>query len=133
MATLTATEITRIRQLIGDSVPTTQPNSSKAYDLTDTQIQTEWDSANGHASEINEYKALYNMLRMRRGIWINAVDTQTEQGTSVQNQKLRNIERALAEYKQLAGIGAFTMSTTQGTFDFGLDQDDPVTGADLED
>lgn len=132
MATLSTTEITRIRQLIGDSVPTTQPNSTKSYDLTDTQIQAEWDTANGHASTSNEYLALYNMLRRRRGIWINSVDTQTEQGTSVQNQKLKNIERALAEYKELAGIGGFTMPTSAGVFDFGIDQDDPITGDDLE-
>lgn len=47
MATLTATEITRIRQLIGDSVPTTQPTSTKSYDLTDTQIQASLPSAMG--------------------------------------------------------------------------------------
>lgn len=132
MATLTATEIARVRDMIGDSHPSTKPNSGNAYDLTEAEIQAEWDRANGHASEINEYKAYYLMLQRRRGIWLNAVDTQTEQGGSLQNQKLKNIERLLAEYKQLAGVGSFTLSTTQGVFDFGLDQDDPVTGEDLD-
>lgn len=132
MATLTAIEITRIRQLIGDSHPTTQPNSSNAYDLTSTQIQEEWDRADGHASDLAMYRALYYMLQRRRGIWLNMVDTQTEQGSSLQNQKLKNIERLLAEYRELAGIGSFTMPTQAGAFDFGLDQDDPITGEDLE-
>lgn len=133
MATLTDTEIERIRDLIGDSVPTTMPNSSTAYDLTVPQIQAEWDRANGHSGEQAEYKAYYLMLLRRRGIWQNSIDTQTEQGSSLQNQKLRNIERALADYKALAGVGSFTLSTSQGVLDFGLDQDDPVTGANLED
>jgi hypothetical protein len=132
MATLTETEIERIRDLIGDSRPTTQPTSAGGYDLTDTQIQAEWDRANGHSSEIAEYRALYYMVLRRRGIWLNMVDTATEQGSTMQNQKLRNIERLLADYRQLAGIGSFTMPTTAGTFDFGLDQDDPITGADLD-
>ena len=130
MATLTTTEFARIRDMIGDSHPTTMPNSSGAYDLTEPQIQAEWDRADGHASEINEYKAYYLMLQRRRGIWLNAVDTQTEQGSTLQNQKLRNIERLLGEYKQLAGVGNFMMQTQAGVFDFGLDQDDPTTGAD---
>ena len=132
MATLTATEIARTRKKIGDSHPTTKQNSTGGYDLSDAEIQAEWDRYNGHASEINEYRAYYSMLELRRGIWLNAVDTQTEQGSSLQNQKLKNIERLLAEYKQLAGVGSFTLSTTQGVFDFGLDQDDPVTGEDLD-
>jgi hypothetical protein len=133
MATLTAAEFTRIRQMIGDSHPTTQPNSSGAYDLTEPQIQAEWDRANGHASETNEYKAYYLMLQRRRGIWLNMVDTQTEQGSTLQNQKLRNIERLISEYKALAGVGSFTMQSVGGVFDFGLDQDDPITGEDLDD
>jgi hypothetical protein len=129
MATLSATEIVRVRMKVGDSHPTT----GTKYDLTDAQIQAEWDTYDGHGSETNEYRAYYSMLEMRRGIWLNAVDTQTEQGSSLQNQKLRNIERLMAEYKSLAGIGAFTMQTTAGVFDFGIDQDDPITGADLDD
>jgi hypothetical protein len=127
MATLTETEIERIRDLIGDDIPDTR---TSGFDLTDTQIQAEWDTANGHASELAEYRALYNMIRRRRGKWVNNVDTVAE-GSTLQNQKLRNIERLLAEYRDLAGIGSFTMSSTAGTFDFGLDQDDPITGEDL--
>jgi hypothetical protein len=129
MATLTATEIVRVRMKIGDSHPTT----GTKYDLTNDQIQAEWDTYGGHSSETSEYRAYYSMLEMRRGIWLNAVDTQTEQGSTLQNQKLRNIERLMTEYKSLAGIGAFTMQTTAGVFDFGIDQDDPVTGEDLDD
>jgi len=133
MATLIETEVTRVRQMIGDSHPTTKPNSSTtAYDLTETQIQAEWDRADGHASEIKEYRAFYYMLQRRRGIWLNMVDTQTEQGSTLQNQKLKNIERLLAEYRQLAGIGVATLATSQGVLDFGLDQDNPETGEDLD-
>lgn len=130
MATLTATEIERIRDLIGDDTPDTRGND---WYLSNTQIQAEWDSADGHASETNEYKAIYNMLRRIRGKLLKSIDTQTETGSNLQNQLLRNVEKALAEYKQLAGIGNFTMQTSSGVFDFGIDQDDPITGADLED
>ena len=133
MATLTAIEIARCRDMIGDSHPTTMPTSTGAYDLSDTEIQAEWDRANGHASETNEYKAYYLMLQRRRGIWMNMVDTQTEQGTSLQSQKLKNINDALNDIRGLAGIGAFTMQSVGGVFDFGLDQDDPITGEDLDD
>lgn len=132
MATLTPTEFVRVRKKIGDSHPTTKRSSSTAYDLSEDEIQAEWNRYDGHASETNEYRAYYSMLELRRGIWLNAVDTQTEQGSTLQNQKLRNIERLLAEYKALAGIGGFTMQTQAGVFDFGLDQDDPITGVDLE-
>lgn len=132
MATLTETEFTRIRQMIGDSHPTTQPSSSGAYDLTNPQIQAEWDRANGHSSEVAEYKAYYLMLQRRLGIWMNMVDTQTEQGTSLQSQKLKSIRESMAAFKELAGIGSFTMNPIAGTFDFGIDQDDPITGEDLE-
>jgi hypothetical protein len=133
MATLTATEIEDIRLNIGDSVPTTLPKSSDGYDLSDTQIQAIWDEHNGHASEINSYKALYHMVRRRWGRWINQVDTQTEQGASSMRQKREGIKDLLDYYGDLAGVNTFTMSVTQGTFDFGLDQDDPETGEDLED
>jgi hypothetical protein len=133
MATLTTIEIARCRDMIGDSHPTTIPTSTGAFDLSDTEIQAEWDRANGHASETNEYKAYYLMLQRRRGIWLNMVDTQTEQGSTLQNQKLRNIERLIREYKALAGVGSFTMQSVGGVFDFGLDQDDPITGEDLDD
>ena len=132
MATLTETEIARVRDMIGDSKPTTKQNSTGGYDLTDPEIQAEWDRANGHASEINEYKAYYYMVSRRYGIWSNATDTQTEMGTSLQSQKKAGIEKLLARYMQLAGVGSFTLSTTQGVFDFGLDQDDPITGEDLD-
>ncbi len=128
MATLTSTEIARIRDIIGDSFPTT----GNKHDLTDTEIQAEWDRANGHNSEQNEYRAYYYMLIRRYGIWMNQVDTQTEQGTSLQSQKLKSIKQALDMYKELAGIGSFTLPVTSGVFDFGLDQDDPITGADLD-
>lgn len=128
MATLTTTEITRIRQIIGDSKPTT----GQKHDLTSTEIQAEWDRADGHSSETQEYRAYYYMLLRRYGIWMNQVDTQTEQGTSLQSQKLKSIKTSLDMYKELAGIGNFTMQTVGGVFDFGLDQDDPITGADLD-
>lgn len=128
MATLTAAEITRIRQRVGDSHPTT----GSKHDLTNEQIQEEWDRADGHSSETAEYRALYLMLERRRGIWMNQVDTQTEQGTTLQSQKLKNIKDAMADIKALAGIGNFTMQVQAGVFDFGLDHDDPVTGADLD-
>ncbi len=41
-------------------------------------------------------------------------------------------ESTVSRMMGLAGIGAFTMQTTSGVFDFGIDQDDPITGADLD-
>lgn len=128
MANLTETEITNIRQRIGDHKTTTIGRQ----DLTDAQIQADWDRANGHASQTSFYLAHYYMLERRYGIWINATDTETTQGSKAQSQKPDRIEKLLLFYAKKAGVDLMIMQSTQGTFDFGLDQDDPITGEDLE-
>lgn len=122
MATLTETEITAIRQRIGDS----QPDTANGFDLTSDEIQAEWDRANGHDSDENAYLAYYYMLERRYGIWLNSVDTETQEGNRLQNQKLRNIERAIDRYRELSGKGNFTLSVSSGVFDLAIDQDTPT-------
>lgn len=121
MAALTATEIARIRKVIGDS----KPDTRSGYDLTDTEIQAEWDRADGHDSEEAEFLAYYYMLLMRRGIWLNAVDTQTDSGGKLQNQKLRNIERALEYYSKMAGRNTYVLPAVASQLDLDLDENEP--------
>lgn len=129
MATLTANEFRTTRKAIGDHKPTVP---SGEYDLSNEEIQEQWDRADGHASEIAKYTAYYYMVELRYGIWINAVDTETAQGSKSQNQKVGSIKTLLDYYAEKAGMNAFTLQIQAGVFDFGLDQDDPITGADLE-
>jgi hypothetical protein len=128
MANLTAAEFRKTRQMIGDLEPTT----TGRQDLSNDEIQEEWDRAAGHSSERATYLAYYYMLERRWGVHINATDTDTLQGTKSQSQIVANIEKLMKRYESKAGVADFVMSVTQGTFDFGLDQDDPITGADLE-
>ncbi len=128
MATLTTSEVDSIRKRIGDFKATTAGKT----DLTTPEIQAEWDRANGHSSEKSAYLAYFYMLELRYGIWINATDTETAQGSKSQSQKVANIRSLLDYYAQKAGVPEFTLPTQAGTLDMGLDQDDPLTGEDLD-
>jgi hypothetical protein len=130
MATLTAAEMSLTRKKIGDNVPDTR-NSN--YDLSNDEIQAIWDDADGHASEQNAYRAYYKMVETRWGMASNEVDTVSSTGGSSQRQKFTNIELLLEKYRKLAGIAEFILPTQVGVMDFGIDQDDPVTGENLED
>lgn len=123
MATLTDDEITLVRMRIGD----TSGDTAQNYDLSNAIIQSQWDRADGHGSEENEYRAYYYMLQLRYGMWINSINTQTESGASLSHQqKKQNIQDLMNMYRDMAGIGMFTIPSTSGVLDFDFTENDPL-------
>lgn len=114
MATLSAAAIVKIRQIIGDS----NPDTATGFDLTDTEIQEEWDNADGDSADEARYLAYYYLLERRYGIWMNSVDTETQEGSRLQSQKLKQIERAMERYRKLSGLGEFVIPSRAGVLDF---------------
>lgn len=113
MATLTATELKRLRSMTGD---TTQP-----YDVSDLEMNDEYTNA-----ESDFDTAIVYVLRIRLGKAIKFVDRSTstaETGGSVaNNQRWEHIKQLLEYWEQktgLSGGGIFA-----GTMDLGLDEDE---------
>lgn len=115
MATLTATQITRLRKMTGDT------NTSEP-DLTDAELQAEYDLAESDM----DVAAVY-ILRLRMGMAAKLTDVSHSEGegsTSEQrSQRRKAIQDLLAYYEGVTGMfGGGELQA--GVISLGLDEDE---------
>lgn len=108
---LTATQLTRLRQLTGGVVST-----SEADYLTDDQLQAEYTAANDDFDTTVVY-----VLRLRVSMTARWTDIsfQVETTSESRSQRHKHLKELLADWEARTGLAGSTLSV--GTLDLGLD------------
>lgn len=113
---LTAAQITRIRQSVGD------PDS---VDFTDPLIQSYWtDAGNDDDTDTYRYDCYITLLEIRLGKYINLTNDSYERGSSQRSGKVSQIRELLDYYRGLNGDHGGKMSTGVWSFEIDTNDDD---------
>ena len=111
--TLTAAQLTRLRQLSGGVVATSEPDY-----LTDAQLQAEYASAG------NDFdKTVVYVLRLRVGMTAGLTDRSyaIEQTSESLSQRHQQLKALLDEWERRVGLAGAALQA--GALDMGLDED----------